>query len=186
MKSTPSRPSTGLLTANRGDRCAPLRGRVTKTIASCCIARTLVLATEGLEPILIQVDSANGMVEETLGIISTMNGISCPVVTFCRGKVAGPGLIIAAHGLKGYRVAAPGARFSFGGFEVASRRRGAGSEKSFFPLLAEILAKDTGVEEAELLRWFEQGAEFSANEAVRKGLIDAVAATPLFPPSTQG
>src|SRR5215467_3539417 len=113
------RPSTGLLAAAGQERRVPLRGRITKQIANCCIARLLVLATENRQqPIITYIDSPGGSTSEVLGVISTINGIRCPVVTFCNGQAVGPAVLIAAHGLKGFRVGIPTARFSFKGFEA--------------------------------------------------------------------
>ena len=159
----------------------PLRGRITRQIASCCIARLLVLATESQQqPIITYIDSLGGSAAEALGVISTMNGIRCPVATFCNGQAAGPAVIIAAHGLKGFRAATPGARFSFKGLET-----GKGAEKaelgSIRRLLADILAADTGKPKELIFKWFNEGAQFSATEAVANGLIDAVSTRPRSP-----
>ena len=134
-----ARISTGLLTSAGLERRLTLRGRLTKPIAACCIARLLVLATEDhRQPIIAYIDSGGGLASETLGIISTMNGIRCPVITFCNGQAAGPALVIAAHGLKGFRVAVQGARFSFKLLAETSRGRKAGDIESTLRLLAEI------------------------------------------------
>src|SRR5438552_330627 len=105
--------STGLLASRFLERRVPLRGRITRQLASCCIARLLVLSTEDRDkPVIIYVDSLGGSVAESLGIISTMNGIHSPVLTFCRGAVVGVAAVITAHGLKGFRTADPTAHFS--------------------------------------------------------------------------
>ncbi|HVV73886.1 MAG TPA: ATP-dependent Clp protease proteolytic subunit [Verrucomicrobiae bacterium] len=180
MRSGTGRPSTGRLTSPAQERRVIMRGRLTKLIASCCIARLVVLAAEDqLEPIIVYIDSPGGSLSEAMGVLSTMNGVRCPVLTFCRGQVAGPAAIIAAHGLTGYRVAAPGARFSlkFSG--------GAGQEESdvesLLPLLTEALSKDTRRTREEVLEWFRSGAEFGAQEAIRRGFIDTIAEQPVIP-----
>src|SRR6516225_1288317 len=108
-----SRRSTGFLASRFLERRVPLRGRINRQLASCCIARLLVLATEDRQkPIVTYIDSPGGSVSESLNVISTMNGIQTPVVTFCRGLVGGAAVVIAAHGLKGVRIAEPGKKFS--------------------------------------------------------------------------
>jgi ATP-dependent protease ClpP protease subunit len=128
----------------------------------------LVLATEDRQrPIVTYIESPGGSVQESLNVISTMNGIHSPVVTFCRGLIGGGAAVICAHGLKGFRAADPGARFSF--------------HESYLRLLVQVLAADTGHPESEVLQWFTEGVEFSAQQAMENGLIDAIARTPLLP-----
>ena len=161
----------------------PLRGRINRQIASCCIARLLVLAIEDRQrPIITYIDSMGGSASEVLGVISTINGIRCPVVTFCHGQAVGPAAIIAAHGMKGFRVGIPSARFSFKGFE-AVKSRDNGELDSLLPLLADILAADTRKSKDLVLKWFKDGAQFTALEALANGLIDAIASQPLCPQS---
>jgi len=180
-RTTMPRPSTGLLAAAGQERRVPLRGRINRQIASCCIARLLVLAIEDRQrPIITYIDSMGGSASEVLGVISTINGIRCPVVTFCHGQAVGPAAIIAAHGVKGFRVGIPSARFSFKGFE-AVKSRDNGELDSLLPLLADILAADTRKSKDLVLKWFKDGAQFTASEALANGLIDAIAPQPLCP-----
>jgi ATP-dependent Clp endopeptidase proteolytic subunit ClpP len=158
-----------------------LRGRITRQIANCCIARLLVLATEDQhQPIVTYIDSLGGSASEALGVISTMNGIRCPVVTFCNGQAVGPAVIIAAHGFKGFRVGTPSARFSFKGFDAGKGSDGAELD-SLLSLFAEILAADTRKQKELVLGWFKDGAQFSSQEALANGLIDAISPQPLYP-----
>lgn len=118
---------------------------------------------------------------DSLNIISTMNGIRSPVVTFCRGSIGGAAVVIAAHGVKGFRAADPGTRFSLSLQSVPSGNGGLGTHESYLKLVAQILAHDVVKPEAEILGWLMQGAEFSPQEAMRNGLIDAIACAPLLP-----
>ena len=157
-----------------------LRGRITKLIASCCIARLVVLAAEDQEePIVIYIDSPGGSAAEALGILSTMNGIRCPVLTYCRGLVAGPAAVIAAHGQNGRRSAVANARFSLklSGF-TDHEKDGFGS---VLTLLIDVLAKDCGRSTEEVLEWVRNGTEFNPQEALRWGLLDSVASSPVLP-----
>jgi ATP-dependent Clp protease, protease subunit len=181
-----TRPSTGRLTSPAQERGVALRGRITRVIASCCIARLVVLASEGAHnPIVIHIDSPGGSPAEAMSILSTMNGIRCPVVTFCRGEVSGPAAIVASHGLRGYRVAAPGCRFSLKvtGPKETSRREALIAEP-LLPLLAEILVKNTRQRHEEILDLLTAGMPFGPQEALQMGLIDAIAAEPIFPKMT--
>jgi len=176
-------PSTGRLTSPAQERGVALRGRITRVIANCCIARLVVLASEDpRSPIVIHIDSPGGSPAEAMSILSTMNGIHCPVVTFCRGEVFGPAAIIASHGLRGYRVATAGCRFSLRlANSKESWRREAELAEPLLPLLTEILVKNTRQRQEEVLALLTNEVPFGSQEALRMGLIDAIASEPLFP-----
>jgi ATP-dependent protease ClpP protease subunit len=177
-----ARPSTGRLTSPAQERGVLLRGRITRVLASCCIARLVVLATEDARsPIVVHIDSREGTVAEAMSILSTMNGVHCPVVTFCRSEALGPAAIIASHGLRGYRVAAPGCRFSFKITSPKETRQGAVNTQSLLPLLAQILVKNTRRRPEEVMEWLTSGTPFGPQEALRMGVIDAIASEPIFP-----
>ena len=173
--------STGLLASRSLERRVPLRGKLNRELASCCIARLLVLATEDRhKPVITYIDSPAGSVPEALGIISTMNGVHSPVVTFCRGPIGLAGALIAAHGLKGFRSAHPAARFHL----QLDAETAKDEHESYLKLLAQTLAQDTNNSEDQVMRWLAEGTQFSAPEAVRHGLIDIVAGEPLLPRHT--
>jgi ATP-dependent Clp protease, protease subunit len=174
--------STGLLTSRSLERRVPLRGKITKQLANCCIARLLVLATEDRhKPIITYIDSPGGSVGESLGVISTMNGIQSPVAIFCLGTIGGVAAVIAAHGKKGFRTADPGAHFSLRLQSDHSIDTPLEAHESYLQLLAQILAEDTSQSEAQVLRWLTEGAEFNPQEAIRNGLIDTIGREPLLP-----
>jgi ATP-dependent Clp protease protease subunit len=142
----------------------------------------LVLATEDRQkPIIIYIESPGGSVSESLGVISTINGIHSPVVTFSRGSIAGLAAVIAAHGKKGFRTADPGAHFSLRLLEESSRDGSSETHESYLKLLAQILAEDTGQPQTLALTWLSEGAEFNAQEAVQKGLVDVIGRQPHLP-----
>lgn len=159
----------------------PLRGHLDNQLASCCIARLLVLATEDShKPIVTYIESSSGFVPEALNVISTMNGIRTPVVTFSRGLVSGPAVVIAAHGKKGFRTAEPAAQFSLK-LETPGNNQHPEPPESYLKLLVQILAADTTRPEAEVLGWLTRGAVFTAEQAIEHGLIDAIGRAPIFP-----
>ena len=149
------------------------------------MARLLVLATEQPgRPIVISIDSPGGPVKETLPILSTMNGIKCPIATFCRGEAGGTAAVIAARGAPGFRIASPGARISFQRSAASRTGHDLVSDDKLFPALAEILARAVHRPEAEVLAWLMDGVEFSVAQALANGLIDKVSPRPLLPPAT--
>lgn len=174
--------STGLLASRSLERRVPMRGKLTKQLASCCMARLLVLATEDRhKPIITYIDSPGGSIAESLGIISTMNGIHSPVATFCRGLIGGVAAVIAAHGKKGFRTADPGAHFSLKLHSEYANNAPIEVHESYLKLMAQILAEDTAQPEAQVLFWITQGAEFNPQEAIRNGLIDSIGREPVLP-----
>ena len=176
--------STGLLVGKDRERCVLLRGRITRQIAACCMARLLVLATEQPgRPIVIYIDSPGGPVRDSLPILSTMRGIKCPIATFCRGEANGTAAVIAARGVPGFRVANSGARFSFRRATISKSDHDLVSDIRLFGTLAGILVGDTRKPEAEILTWLTEGVEFTAAQAVANGLIDKVSPKPLLPPA---
>lgn len=169
------RKSTGLLTGVLHSRRVPLRGPLTERTAACCLNRMLVLASDNKkQPIVIEIDSTGGPIVHALSIIRTMNGIACPVATFCRGAVQGAAIIIAAHGSKSHRVSAPGAEFTFG--DIARE-----SEATCWHSLIQILAHDTGREEQEIASWLAERGAFDAQRALQMGLVDVLGTKPIFP-----
>jgi ATP-dependent Clp protease protease subunit len=177
-----SRRSTGFLASRFLERRVPLRGRIDNQLASCCIARMLVLATEDREkPIVTYIESPGGSVAESLNVISTMNGIRSPVATFCRGSIGGAAVVIAAHGLRGYRIADPATHFSLALERQNADNASVESHESYLKLLAQVLAKDTGRIEAQVLQWLTEGAEFSPQQALHHGLIDSIGREPVLP-----
>jgi ATP-dependent Clp protease, protease subunit len=180
---TMARFSTGLLVGADRERCVPLRGRLTRQIAACCIARLLVLATEQPgQPIIIYIDSPGGPIKESLPILSTMDGIRCPIATFCRGETSGTAAVIAARGTWGFRIANPGSRFSFRPPGATRPTHDLVTDEKLFPALAELLAQNVRKPEAEVLAWLKYGVEFTATQALANGLIDKVSPKPLLPP----
>ena len=176
------RPSTGLLTTAGKERVFPLRGRLTRQLSGCCIARLLVFATEGRgKPMLLRIDSTGGPITHALDIISTMNGIRTPIATFLGPVVEGASVVIGSHGLRGFRVAPSGARLSFK--SLAQEISNSPEEAQILPLLAEVLANDTQKAMEEVSKWLRRGVEFNARQALEVGLIDHVSATPLWPPA---
>jgi ATP-dependent Clp endopeptidase proteolytic subunit ClpP len=171
-----------LLASRSLERRVPLRGKLNSQLASCCIARLLVLATEDRQkPIITYIDSPTGEASGALSVISTMNGIQSPVVTFSRGVIGGAAAVVAAHGLKGFRTAHPNAEFSLklgAGPEIDGNTQ---PQESYVKMLTQLLAKDTGRPEEEVFGWLTHGIQFSAQEAVRHGLIDSVATEPVLP-----
>ncbi len=163
-------------------RRAPLRGPITKRSAAFWIARLLYLeAADKHAPILIELDSPGGSAADSLPAIQVLEKLSCPVAVFCRGTVGGTALSIAAHGSKGYRAAAPGTRFLFTAMAGESASGAARAPEANPDRLIDGLAKAAGRQVSEVTQWLGSSAEFDAQQAAERGLIDTVSAKPVFP-----
>ena len=163
-------------------RRAPLRGPITKRSAAFWIARLLFLeAADKRVPILIELDSPGGSLPDSLQAIRVLEKLACPVAIFCRGTIGGTALSIAAHGSKGCRAAAPGTRFVFSAMQSAPASGPPAGDEGTPADLINGLAKASGRQVSEVAQWLGSGAEFDAQQAAERGLIDAVSAKPLFP-----
>lgn len=93
------------------DRIVILGGPVTDDSANLLIAQMLFLANE--EPkadIHFYINSPGGSVTAGLGVLDTMNFISCDVCTYIIGQAASMGSLLACTGAKGKRFALTNAR----------------------------------------------------------------------------
>lgn len=174
--------STGLLAGAGRERSVILRGRITRQLAACCIARLIVLGTEHTaQPIIVYIDSPGGSIVDSMPILSTLGGLKSPIATFCTGEVGGPAIAIAAAGLRGCRAALAGARFHFNPLRPARAGRSVASDDKFLQMLAEMLAANTGKPQAEVFGWLQAGAQFGADQALVNGLIDCISPKPVLP-----
>lgn len=162
-------------------RLTAARGPLTKRTAASIINRLLYLVGEDpRQPIPMEVNSTSGAMAEVLGIVRVMDRISCPVATFCRGEVRGAAVLIAAHGLKGFRVAAPDCRFSF------ATTSGPADKEALAAALTALPLKPGASAQPEFLRWLATGEDFSPDQALLVGLIDLVSPKPVFPTAQAG
>jgi ATP-dependent protease ClpP protease subunit len=154
-------------------RSVSLRGPLTRHRVFCIISRVLYLAAEDpSKPLLMEINSRGGTTDHAVDLLRIMDKVACPVVTFCRGEVRGPALVLAAHGRRGCRAATPDCRFSLW----------SGSDKESLPeTMMELLRTDVAAARPELTRCIELGAEFDAQEALRCGLIDSISPRPHYP-----
>ncbi len=90
------------------DRIIFVSGPVGDEMANLVVAQLLFLANEdGDSDISIYVNSPGGSVTAGLGIIDTMNFVSCDVATYIIGQAASMGSLISCSGTKGKRFSLP-------------------------------------------------------------------------------
>ena len=174
--------STGLLVGVGRERSVILRGKLTRQLAACCIARLIVLGTENFtEPIVIYIDSPGGSVADALPVLSTLSGLKSPIATFCTRQAGGPALAIACAGMAGCRAVVADARLFFSPPRASKSDGALGGDERFLHILTERVAADTGIPENEVHAWLERGAQFTPQEALAFGLIDSISEKPVLP-----
>ncbi|MDB4874183.1 MAG: ATP-dependent Clp protease proteolytic subunit [Gemmatimonadetes bacterium] len=164
------------------DRIVFLGTEVNDDVANVLIAQMLFLEADAPgKEIQLYINSPGGSVASGLAIYDTMQHLTSPIATTCVGMAASMGCFLLASGTNGRRAALPHARImmhqpSVGGsggtasdIAIAAREIVHNRAKLF-----ELLGKHTGQLLERIEREFERDAWFSAPEAQRYGLIDAV------------
>ena len=161
-------------------RAVELSGMIDDAGANELVAKLLFLQYhDPAESILLSVDSPGGLVTAALGIMDSIEFITCPVHTHVRGQAEGVAALIAAAGRKGFRSADRHARLSILPSMSAEGRDANDSDlRQTTRELASRLSKYTGRSAADATEDLEQGRVFDAEQAKAYGLIDRVEAGP--------
>lgn len=163
------------------DRIIMLDGEVNDETASLVIAQLLYLESkQPNEDIFLYINSPGGCVSSGLGIVDTIDSISCDVHTIGTGLSASMGAVILACGTKGKRHILPhaevmihqplgGAKGQATDILIASKH----IEKTR-NILNGILAERTGQDIDTITRDTERDNWLDANEAIAYGLVDNI------------
>ena len=163
------------------ERIIFLTGPIEDNIASLICAQLLFLESENpKKDISFYINTPGGIVWSGLAIYDTMQYISSKIMTICIGQAASAGSLLLAAGEKGMRFSLPNSRIMVhqpsGGFQgqvtdieiqtneiIKTKKR-----------LNEIYTKHTqkNIKEIELI--MERDRYFSAEEAIKFGLIDKI------------
>src|SRR3954447_21034874 len=93
------------------DRIVFLGASIDDEIANVVVAQLLFLESEDPDKdVMMYVNSPGGDVSAGLAIYDTMQGLRCPVATYCVGQAASMASLLLASGAKGKRNALPNAR----------------------------------------------------------------------------
>ena len=142
-----------------------------------------ILYLESLDPkkdINLYINSPGGVVDDTLAIYDIMKVVKCPVATYCVGRAESGGAVVLAAGSKGKRFILPSAKVMihqpFGGVYGQSADIQIQAEEILKTkqTLINILAKATGQTPARIEEDSERDRFFTAEEAVKYGLVDDV------------
>ena len=104
------------------DRIIYFSGEVNGDTCDTAIAQLLYLSSIDDRDINMYINSHGGSVVDGLGLIDTMNYISCDVSTTCIGMAASMGAVLLSNGVNGKRFVLPHSRVMI--HQVSSSQRG--------------------------------------------------------------
>ena len=168
------------------DRIIFLGEDVNATTASLVIAQLLFLESEDPEKeISLYINSPGGSITDGMGIIDTMNYISCPVSTICVGLAASFGAVLLANGEKGKRYATPNSEILIHQPLIGGQGGGISGQATEIKIHADHLVKTreklnkflserTGQTIETIEKDTERDNYMTAEEALKYGLIDGI------------
>ena len=163
------------------ERIIFLTGQINDNVASLVTAQLLFLEAEDpKKEIYLYINSPGGLVTAGLGIYDTMQYVKPNISTLCIGQAASMGSFLLAAGTKGKRFSLPNSRIMVhqpsGGYQgqVTDIEIQTNEIKRAKLKLNEIYSKHTGKKISEISSIMERDKYFSADEAIKFGLIDKV------------
>ena len=163
------------------ERIIFLTGPIDDNIASLICAQLLFLESENpKKEISFYINSPGGIVWSGLAMYDTMQYISSKIMTICIGQAASAGSLLLTAGADNMRYSLPNSRIMMhqpsGGYQgqvtdieiqtkeiIKTKKR-----------LNEIYAKHSGKDIKEVEEIMERDKYFSADEAIKFGLIDKI------------
>ena len=133
--------------------------------------------------IYLYINSPGGSITDGMGIVDTMNYISCPVSTICVGMAASMGAVLLASGEKGKRFATPNSEILIhqpliggGGLsgQTTEIKIHADHMVKTREKLNKLLSDRTGQSLETIQRDTERDNYMTAEEALKYGLIDGI------------
>ena len=163
------------------ERIIFLTGPIDDNIASLICAQILFLESENpKKEISFYINSPGGIVWSGLAIYDTMQYVSSKIMTICIGQAASAGSLLLTAGEKGMRYSLPNSRIMVhqpsGGYQgqVTDIEIQTNEIKRAKLKLNEIYSKHTGIKFSDISSIMESDKYFSADEAIKFGLIDKV------------
>lgn len=132
----------------------------------------------------LYINSPGGAVDDTLAIYDTMRFLSSPVNTYCLGRAYSGAAVVLTAGTKGKRYILPHAKVMihqpYGGVtgQAEDIRIQAEQIIKMKRELTRIIAENTGQSFEQVHKDGERDKYFSAEEALKYGLVDEVLTTP--------
>jgi len=166
------------------DRIIFLGEEVTDVSASVIVAQLLFLEAEDPDKeISLYINSPGGSITDGMGIIDTMNYITCPVSTICIGMAASMGSALLCAGEKGKRFATPNAEILIhqpliGGGGLSGQATEIKIHADHLVRTREKLNKFLSDRTGQSIETIERDTErdhyMTAQEALEYGLIDGI------------
>ena len=163
------------------ERIIFLTGPIDDNVASLICAQILFLESENpKKEVSFYINSPGGIVWSGLAIYDTMQYVSSKIMTICIGQAASAGSLLLTAGEKGMRFSLPNSRIMVhqpsGGYQgqVTDIEIQTNEIKKTKQKLNEIYSKHTGKKISEISEIMERDKYFSADEAIKFGLIDKV------------
>ena len=168
------------------DRIIFLGEDVNPTTSSLVIAQLLFLESEDPDKeISLYINSPGGSITDGMGIIDTMNYITCPVSTICIGMAASMGSALLCAGEKGKRFATPNSEILIHQPLIGGQGGGISGQATEIKIHADhmirtraklnkLLSEKTGQSIETIERDTERDHYMTAQEALEYGLIDGI------------
>lgn len=162
------------------DRIVYMSGEVTQDTCDIIIAQLLYLASVDGRDINMYINSQGGSVIDGLGVIDTMNYISCDVCTTCVGLAASMGAVLLSNGKSGKRFVLSHSRVMIHSVSNAMQGHTADMKIEFEQMLKcqddiySILANNTGHTIEEIEEVCNRDKWLIGNEAIEFGIADKI------------
>jgi ATP-dependent Clp protease protease subunit len=162
------------------DRIVYFTGVVNDDTCNTAVAQLLYLASVDERDISMYINSPGGSVVDGLGLVDTMDYISCDVSTLCIGMAASMGSVLLSNGAKGKRFVLPHSRVMI--HQVSSSQSGTLADleieieqtRRCKNDVYKILADNTGKTFEEMETLCDRNNWFIGQEAVDLGIADKV------------
>lgn len=162
------------------DRIVYFTGVVNEDTCNTAIAQLLYLASVDERDISMYINSPGGSVVDGLGLVDTMDYISCDISTLCVGLAASMGSVLLSNGAKGKRFVLPHSRVMI--HQVSSGAQGVLKDleieleqtRRCKQDIYRILSDNTGKPFDEIERDCDRNYWLIGKEAVDYGIVDKV------------
>ena len=175
------------------NRIVFLIGEINQGSAARVMMQMLYLDKEKRgQDVSLYINSPGGAVDDTLAIYDTMRFMNSPVSTFCLGRAYSGAALVLTAGAKGKRYILPHAKVMihqpYGGVTGQAEDIRIQAEQIIKSKqeLNRIISSHTGQPIENIQRDAERDKYFSAEEAVRYGLVDEVLTEPQKAPGFNG
>lgn len=164
------------------ERILFLGSEINSDVANIVNSQLLYLQTENPDkPITLYINCPGGSVYDGMSIYDVAKYVSCPISTTCCGMAASMAAVLLSSGDKGKRTALPHSQIMIhqpsggtGRVQASDMEIAWKEMKKCKDMLYKVLAENTGKTFEEIEALCDRDKWFTADEAVKHGLIDSV------------